>query len=201
MITARLFDAIMYPLEASGLAAVRRRLARRVSGSLLEIGPGTGANLIPLQRYASGLADYTGIDPGPPDVLYERARQLSTRRGIAAGITRAPAEDMPFAAASFDTVLVTLVLCSVDSQRKALSEMRRVLKPGGRLLFLEHVRHPHAGKAVLMDAINPVYNRITRECNINRDTLAGLNEAGFRCSSLTRSRSGIFVWGEAFFTS
>ena len=176
---------------------MRRSLARRARGELLEIGSGTGANLAALQRHAGQLRGYIGSDPAPPGVLYERVRQFGSLRGIPAEVAACPAENLPFPAESFDTVLVTLVLCSVKSQLQALSELRRVLRPGGRLLFLEHVRHPQLGKALLMDAINPVYTRITRECNLNRDTLAALQAAGFQCDTLNRSRSGIFVWGSA----
>lgn len=187
----------MYPIEALGFAAIRRELARRSSGRLLEIGPGTGANLSPLTVFSRGLESYTGVDPGPPPELAVRVAALADRRGIPAQVQAGYAEKLPFADNSFDTVLVTLVLCSVRSQSQAASEIRRVLASGGRLLFMEHVIHPRPGYAALMHSLDPVYNRITRECHLNRDTARALQQAGFGFRAFHRHKSGLLVWGEA----
>ncbi|MFW5800464.1 MAG: class I SAM-dependent methyltransferase [Spirochaeta sp.] len=196
--SASLFDTCMFPIEVLSFAAIRRELAGRVSGRLLEIGPGTGANMSALAAFANGrLTGYTGIDPGPTPALVKRLRDMTAETGVPVRIVEGSAEDMPFADNSFDTVLVTLVLCSVRSQGEALREIRRVLAPGGRLLYMEHVIHPGPGVAAVMNTIDPLYNRITRECHLNRDTRQALLSAGFCLTDFHRHRSGLLIWGES----
>ena len=96
-----------------------------------------------------------------------------------AKLVDAPAEDLPFADASFDTVISTLVLCTVDDQARALRELRRVLRPGGKLLFIEHVRSDDEKLARLQDRMMPINLRIAHGCHCNRRTLEGIRSAGF----------------------
>ena len=100
----------------------------------------------------------------------------------------APAERLPFGDASFDTVVSTLTLCTVADQAAALAEMRRVLVPGGRLLFLEHVRAQDERDARLQDRITPLWRHIGHGCHPNRDTVAAIEDAGFVLEWLERDR-------------
>jgi ubiquinone/menaquinone biosynthesis C-methylase UbiE len=108
-------------------------------------------------------------------------------RGSAAKVLRAPAEDLPFDNDTFDVAVSTLVLCGVDDQPRALRELRRVLRPGGRLLFLEHVRSDDPARARLQDRMNWL-NRIVVMCDCNRPTLGTIRQAGFTVTSLEHTR-------------
>src|SRR5205814_1962985 len=114
--------------------------------------------------------------------LKRKAREQVTQ----AEVVQAPAEDLPFEDASFDIVVSTLVLCGVDDQARSLREIHRVLRPGGRLLFLEHVRSDDPGLARLQDRISPL-NRFFFGCDCNRPTLATIEATGFTVSLLEHS--------------
>ncbi|TVQ27922.1 MAG: class I SAM-dependent methyltransferase [Spirochaetaceae bacterium] len=191
-----LFDLCMYPLEAVALRARRRERIRRATGDVLEIGAGTGSNMIYYDPRRVRSLTLTDLSIG--ERLYERA-DLCRRSGLFdAGLrlTEADALDLPFASASFDTVAFTLVFCSVADQSAAFAELRRVLRPGGRLVFIEHVRPP-GGAGRLSDALNPVWHAATRECNINRDTVDAIGRAGFAVDSLRVGGGGFLVDGDA----
>jgi ubiquinone/menaquinone biosynthesis C-methylase UbiE len=113
-------------------------------------------------------------------------RKAAGRSDLPVTVLRAPAEDLPFADGTFDTVVSTLVLCSVDDQPRALRELRRVLKPGGRLLFMEHVRSDDPALARRQDRMNWL-NRLVVLCDCNRPTLRTIEETGFDVERLHRS--------------
>ena len=129
------YDRFSKGSEKAGLAEMRRNLIAGASGDVLEIGGGTGANL---GYYSAGVESVTVTEPEPPmlKLLERKAREQNSQ----AIVLRAPAEDLPFEDASFDTVVSTLVLCGVGDQPRVMRELRRVLRPGGRLIFIEHVR-------------------------------------------------------------
>ncbi|HBO53847.1 MAG TPA: SAM-dependent methyltransferase [Janibacter terrae] len=127
------YDWATAPLERPFLAASRAWACTRASGRTLEVGIGTGANL---RHYPLGL-DLTGVDLSP--AMLEQARQRARDLGVRVALREGNAEALPFASASFDTVVCTLVLCSVPSVDASLAEMARVLKPGGSLLLVDHV--------------------------------------------------------------
>lgn len=187
-----LFDAVMYPLEAVTLAARRRARVPRASGDVLEVGAGTGANL---EHYnPARVASLTLTDLEITAALRNRAASLSD--SIRVSLKKADAQSLPFPDAAFDTVLFTLVFCSVPDQRRGLAEVRRVLRPGGRIVFIEHVRPPRAlGR--LTDLANPLWHAATGECNINRDTAAAINRAGFRITELRDGGGGFLIDGIA----
>jgi ubiquinone/menaquinone biosynthesis C-methylase UbiE len=170
-ILAPLYDRMSRKSEAAGMGAMRESLLAQASGRTLEIGGGTGANL----RYYDGVDSLVVTEPEPAMLrrLQDRMREQATQ----AEVVQAPAEDLPFEDASFDTVVSTLVLCGVDQER-SLGEVRRVLRPGGRLLFLEHVRSDDPALARLQDRLNPL-NRFLVGCDCNRETLAAIETAGF----------------------
>jgi SAM-dependent methyltransferase len=120
----------------------------------------------------------------PKKPMVRRLQKRILERRPDAKLLRAPAEDLPFNDDSFDTVVATLVLCTVDDQPRALRELCRVLRPGGRLLFIEHVRSDEKKLARLQDRMMPINIRIAHGCHCNRPTLAGIRKAGFEVTEL-----------------
>src|SRR5262249_55913983 len=127
------YDRFLRKTEEAGLHMLRQDLLADASGSVLEIGSGTGANL-PI--YNGNVEQLVLTEPEP--AMLKRLQRTARRHAPHAKVLRAPAEDLPFDDGTFDTVVSTLVLCGVDDQARALREAHRVLRPGGRLLFLEH---------------------------------------------------------------
>ncbi len=171
---AGMYDRCMAKSERAGLAAHRGTLLARASGDVLEIGGGTGANL---SRYGQGVSTLTITEPEAPMV-----RRLQRRAGEQrpdANVVQAPAEALPFEDDSFDTAVSTLVLCTVGDQPRALQELRRVLRPGGRLLFMEHVRSEDERVARWQDRLLGLNTRLCCGCHCNRRTLDGIRGAGF----------------------
>lgn len=170
---AMTYDRQMAKTEKAGLAALREGLLAGAAGQVLEIGGGTGTNL---RCYGPAVNSLTMTEPQPP--MLRRLQRRAREHARAVRVLRAPAEDLPFDDHTFDTVVSTLVLCGVDDQPRALRELRRVLRPGGQLLFIEHVRSDDPGRARLQDRMNWL-NRLVVCCDCNRPTLRSIQEAGF----------------------
>jgi len=171
---AGMYDRFMAKSEREGLAAHREALLAGASGDVLEIGGGTGANI---SMYGDGVRSLTITEPEKP-MIRRLERKVEGHRPDAK-VLRAPAEDLPFEDDSFDTAVSTLVLCTVDDQPRALRELRRVLRPGGRLLFMEHVRSSDEKVARLQDRMLPINTRMCCGCHCNRPTLDTIRAAGF----------------------
>jgi len=167
------YDRQMRKVERAGLRAFREQVLADARCDLLEIGAGTGANL---DIYGPAVTSLTLTEPDTVLIrrLTGKARDLAPH----ARVLRAPAEDLPFEAGSFDTVVSTLVLCGVSDQQRALREARRVLRPGGRLLFVEHVRGDDARTIRTQNRMNGL-NRFVGGCECIRPTLDSIQEAGF----------------------
>ncbi|MFW6211393.1 MAG: class I SAM-dependent methyltransferase [Spirochaetota bacterium] len=183
----RLFDVFMSPLEAAGLARLRARMLGEASGRVLEIGAGTGANL-PFYDW-SRVRSLTLTDVEPARLLRLRANAACRGRCV---VSAADVHRLPFASDCFDTVVVTLVLCSVAVQLVALTELARVLSQSGRLILIEHVRPPGA-LGVLADRLNPAWYACNGECRINRNTLESVRAAGFAIDSCSSHGRGALV--------
>ena len=180
-LAAPIYDRMSRGSEEAGLRELRRGLLAEATGRVLEIGAGTGVNL-PL--YGDGLESLVVTDPEPP--MLRRLQQAAHEHAPRAQVLEAPAEDLPFEDDSFDTVVSTLVLCGVGDQSRALREAQRVLRPGGRLLFLEHVRAEDPGLGRFQDRMNWL-NRLVAGCDCNRRTLAAIEAEHFAVSRLERS--------------
>ena len=175
---AATYDRMSARTEKAGLATHRELLLAAAGGRVLEIGGGTGANL---QYYGRGVEALTLTEPEEP--MLKRLERRARDEAPNATVLRAPAEDLPFEDASFDTAVSTLVLCGVDDQPRALRELRRVLRPGGRLLFIEHVRSGDADEARFQDRMNGL-NRFVVGCDCNRSTLDSIRAAGFQVTEV-----------------
>jgi ubiquinone/menaquinone biosynthesis C-methylase UbiE len=180
-IFAATYDTMSRKTEEAGLRDMRHGLLAEASGSVLEIGAGTGANLA---HYNGNLESLVFTEPEP--TMLKRLQAKVRDEAPLAKILRAPAEDLPFEDANFDTVVSTLVLCGVDDQARSVREIRRVLKPGGRLLFLEHVRSDDPALARFQDRMNWL-NRLVVLCDCNRPTLSTIEASGFTVSQLEQT--------------
>jgi len=161
---AATYDLFNGPAERAGLREQRRDLLAQATGATIEIGAGTGLNL---PHYPPAVTRLALIEPDPR--MKRRLERRAARLGRDAEIRSATADRLPFPDGSFDTAVVTFTLCSVPDEQAALSEITRVLVPGGRLLFLEHVRSADPGIAAKQDKIPFPYPLIG--CHPNRDTL------------------------------
>lgn len=171
-IHAAAYDRMTGPLERAVLGERRARLLAAVGGQVLDVGAGTGANLPHFQEAGQVIA----AEPDPAMRRRLTARAATAR--VPVEVTSDTAESLRHADASFDAVVFTLVLCSVNSPDRALAEARRVLRPSGRLIVLEHVR----GSGSLsrwQDRLTPIWSRLNAGCHLNRDIAAAIERAGF----------------------
>lgn len=179
--TAAIYDAFLALGERLGMQAARRRLLGVARGRVLEIGAGTGLNL---RHFPDTIDELVLAEPSAP-----MARRLEARRaelGRHAHIVAAPAEALPFADDSFDTVVSTLVLCTVRDPDAAMAEARRVLRPGGRLLFCEHVRSDSPRLSRWQDRLADAWATIADGCRCNRQTLETIT-SHMRITSVDRA--------------
>lgn len=178
----RLFAALYDPLSAKTEekygAELKRKLLANARGRVLEIGVGTGLSF---PHYAPDL-ELVGIEPSEP--MRRRARRRAEALVRDVTLVDAPAEHLPFEDDSFDTVVSLAVLCSVDDPTRALAEIRRVLHPGGRFIFLEHVRSDDPGLARWQDRLERPWGWIAGGCHPNRRTLDAIASAGFELTQV-----------------
>jgi ubiquinone/menaquinone biosynthesis C-methylase UbiE len=170
---AAAYDALMWPFERAAVGAWRRRLAARARGRVLEIGAGTGSQL---RWYGAGL-EVTAVEPDPD--MARRALRRAAGAAARVRVIEAPAEALPFADGSFDTAVATFCLCTVADPAAALSELRRVLVPGGRLLAIEHVHLSWQPGRRLQSLAAPAWASVAGGCRLDRDTVAAVGGAGF----------------------
>jgi ubiquinone/menaquinone biosynthesis C-methylase UbiE len=175
---AATYNRFMKGSEKAGLTDIRAGLLAQAAGQVLEIGGGTGANL---GHYGSAVESLTITEPEIP--MLKRLERRVRAESPQATVLRAPAEDLPFEDDMFDVVVSTLVLCGVDDQPRALREIRRVLRPDGRLLFIEHVRSEDSKAARKQDRMNWL-NQLVVCCDCNRPTLETIKGAGFAVTAL-----------------
>ena len=203
---ASLYERIVLPrllacaCSAPPIAKQRAKIVPLASGKVLELGIGMGLNLIHYD--AARVESVTGVDPGAE----LRAAAVAAPRDpkLKVNVEAGTAEALPFAAGSFDCVVCTFTLCSVQQPQAALAEAQRVLKPGGRLLFCEHGLAPDAVVAKWQRRIEPVWKRIAGGCHLTRPVTSAITAAGFKVTrqeSMYLPRAPRFAgwneWGEA----
>jgi ubiquinone/menaquinone biosynthesis C-methylase UbiE len=179
---AAMYDRLMAGTERAGLADRRAELVAAARGATLELGAGTGLNL---RHYPAAVTDLVLAEPDRH--MARRLRARLSEAGRPAEVVEAPAERLPFEDGRFDTVVVTLVLCTVRDPARALDEIARVLKSGGRLLFLEHVRAPDGTRlARWQDRLERPWGWFGAGCHPNRDTIAALEASPLSVESADR---------------
>ena len=176
----------------------RRQLVPQAQGRVLEVGMGTGRNLPFYDR--SRITRLVGVDPAMQ--MHRLAQKRSQKAGIAVELMGLSAEQLPTADASFDTVVCTYTLCSIPDAVQALREMRRVLVPGGKLLFCEHGRAPDAGVRRWQDRLQPLWGPLAGGCHLGRDIPELLAKAGFAADTHAAYLPGprpmtFHYWGQA----
>jgi ubiquinone/menaquinone biosynthesis C-methylase UbiE len=179
-IFAAVYDWIFRSLEKGGLADKRRELLSGATGATLELGAGIGHNL---EHYPAAVDRLVLTEPDPHMAKRLRAQvEESGRAGVE--VVEAGAEALPFGDGEFDTVIATLVFCTIPDSGAALAEVGRVLRPGGRMLFMEHVRADSPRRAGWQDRLNPVQNLLFGGCNLNRATADTLRSSPLEVEEL-----------------
>lgn len=183
---AKLYDIVMFPLEKLWLKRIRKRLLRNLSGRVLEIGAGTGANFM----FYPSRVTVCAIEPN--DAMLLKAREHANRVDAQIEVVSGVGERLACPDNSYDYAVVTLVLCSVSDPIKVLEEIRRILKPGGHLIMLEHVRVHNPFWAKVQDALTPTWAKMCDNCHLNRDTVKDVKQV-FNDVSIKYYLKKIFV--------
>lgn len=178
-------DKIFPPVMDWATRVFRREIAGLVAqaeGRVLEIGAGTGSNL---GFYSSAVSEVVGIEP--VEAMLETARKAvqNASHGVPVRLQVGDARHLPFDDGSFDSVVACLVYCTIPEPVRAAAEMHRVLRPGGKLVFFEHVSSSSPVTSRWQKAINPVWRKLACGCEITRDTRALFEQAGFTYQSIS----------------
>ena len=186
---------VKYGCGSEKIMDLRGEVIPLASGKVFELGCGAGANQ-PLYDPAR-VTSFTAIEPSSK--LLEFAREAAAQKGWDADIRYGIGEDIPFGDESFDTVVCTFTMCSVHDHSRSLSELRRILKPGGTFLFAEHGRSPDRSVARWQERIDPVWSRLMGNCHLSRPVTSAMEKAGFQVAPIARQyRDGprIMSWME-----
>src|SRR3954451_8555273 len=177
-----LYDRILRGTEEEGLRQMRRETLSNAKGRTIDLGAGTGANL---GLFPGSVTELVLAEPDPH--MLRKLRSKAEEAGVEAEIVEAGAEKLPFEDSSFDTAVFTLVLCTVPDPAAALAEAARVLKPGGLLLFVEHVRAEDSGLARWQDRLERPWHFFADGCHCNRDTVATIEAGPFTVESVDKA--------------
>ncbi len=178
---AAVYDRASEGAEEAGLREMRRETIAVASGRTIDLGAGTGANL---SLYPATVSELVLAEPDPH--MRRRLRAKVSEAGVDAEVIGAPAERLPFEDSSFDTAVFTLVLCTVPNPQAALAEAARILKPGGKLLFVEHVRAEDVSLARWQDRLEKPWRFLADGCHCNRDTVATIEASPFAVERVER---------------
>jgi ubiquinone/menaquinone biosynthesis C-methylase UbiE len=184
---AKWYDLFMVPLERKKFKTIRINLLSKASGKVLEIGSGTGINF-PIYRSVESV---TAIEPNPHMIKRSLAKKAMSK--IPIEIVNIGAEQLPFDNDSFDTVVATLVFCTIPDVEKALLEMKRVCKPEGKILLFEHVKLDNRFLAKLQDWLTPFWKKICDGCCLNRATTYLLKKNGYQMIHMEKFYRGLFI--------
>lgn len=183
-----LYDVFMKPLESSGIKKARKKLIPTSKGVVLEIGSGTGVNI---KHYNFNIIEQLTMT----DIKLSRKLKKVAHKQIK--LLELNVEELPFMANTFDYVIHTLVFCSVKDVSKGMQELKRVLKPGGRVLFIEHILPEKKGLKRIFSFINPVWRVFASGCNLTRDYETNLTNNGFEIIHSSKFLRTVFIYGEA----
>lgn len=180
---AAIYDRGLRATEEAGLRRMRRETLAQASGRTVDVGAGTGVNA---GLFPSTVSELVLAEPDPH--MLKKLRVKLERSGEEAAAIEAPAESLPFADHSVDTVVFTLVLCTVPDPAAALAEAARVLRPGGKLLFVEHVRSREPSLARWQDRLEKPWRFLADGCHCNRDTVATIEASPFELDQVEHDR-------------
>lgn len=187
----KLYNPLMKPLEKIGFRNIRKELLLKAEGQVLEIGSGTGFNF----SYYKKANKVVAIEPEP--LMREQSITSAKNATVPIEVISARGEKLPFADHSFDTVVGTLVLCTIPDPEKALKEIQRVCKPNGQVLFFEHVRVDNRILGSVQDWMTPLWKRLCDGCHLNRNTLQMIEHSGFQITKIKKHYKQIFLVIEA----
>lgn len=183
----RIYDTAMKPLEKTRFEKIRASLVQKAHGRVLEIGFGTGANF----RYYKNVERVDAIEPNP--AMGKQAVKHIKKSRIPIYLYQAKAEQLPFADNSFDSVVATLVFCTIPEPLRALQEIQRVSKPGAKLLLFEHVKMDHKMMGKTQEALTPLWKKLCDGCHLNRNTLELVKSSGWNVQKVTSDYGGLFL--------
>ena len=187
-----IYDKVMKPIERKAFYSIRKQLICRARGKVLEIGAGSGVNF---PFYKEGLE----VHAVEPNIHMQKLAQTKLKSSaLAVKLYQASAENLPFEDNTFDTVVATLVFCTIPDPLKALKEIKRVSKPGASILLFEHIRmseKPFLAK--LQDILTPGWKQVCDGCHLNREPIELLQQAGFQVKEPTYYYRGLFLTAEA----
>lgn len=175
----------MSPLERGKFKSIRKDLIKQATGTVLEIGSGTGINF----PYYQNAEKVTAIEPS--EHMIERSRRKQTQVPIE--ILKESAERLPFEDNTFDTILVTLALCTIPDPKRAIQEMKRVCKPDGKILLFEHVKLEHPFLGMVQEKLTPYWKKICDGCCLDRKTVQLVKQNGFQIVEQKEFYKGLFV--------
>jgi ubiquinone/menaquinone biosynthesis C-methylase UbiE len=169
-----------WAMKAPALSKLRSELIPSAEGKVLEIGMGSGLNL----PHYDGISGLIGLEPS--EELQNLAEDMLTHADFPSEMLTGSAEDIPLESNTFDTVVMTWTLCSVTDPVVALSEIKRVIKPGGKVIFAEHGKSPDQNIRKLQKTLNPLWSRIAGGCQLNREIVDLYESSGFKFKSMER---------------
>lgn len=187
-----IYNSFMGPIERNRLGAKRKQLLSDVAGDVLEIGFGTGANL---KHYNYEQLDALTL------IEYKLPGKLNLKHvpsNIDITILEGDVSSLPFENESFDSVVFTLVFCTIEDPMKGLSEIYRVLKPSGRIYFMEHIKPTKEPYKKVFNVLTPIWKRVSHGCHLNRETMTTIEQSGFRLMDYHRFYRTSFAVGVAY---
>lgn len=192
---AKIYDTALAPVERLGLSDQRRRLMDGLDGRIVEIGAGTGLN-VPLYPMTAG--EIHAVEPNQH--MVDRLAEKAGDSPVPLYLYRGDAHDLPFSDGVFDAAIITFALCTIPLPVRALDEAHRVVRSGGTLRFLEHIRSPSARAARWQDRISPMWGKVSGGCRLNQPTVEILEQTHWELDDVWRSGGGFVAAGQAFRT-
>lgn len=187
----RIYDVVMRPLERNKFKKIRTMLIGKAVGRVLEVGSGSGINF----PYYKSVDQVDAIEPNP--LMTDRALINFSESNVPIQTHVAKAENLPFDDNTFDSVVATLVFCTIPDPMKALKEIQRVSRPGANILLFEHVRMDQKPLGKMQDALTPLWKKVCDGCHLNRDTLELVRQSGIAIEQVDYYYKGLFLTVEA----